>query len=73
MSSISHEQIELELDLRLRELLLEAWSADCSTDGEVAAFLRLAYACGYQDALREGRRGQLFRDLGMPVPRRARA
>lgn len=66
-------RIELELDLRLRGLLLEVWEAGSASEPELAAFLRLAYASGYQDALREPNRGQLFRDLGMPVPRRARS
>lgn len=72
MDTIAVMRLELELDLRLREVLLEAWDSDCSTEGELAAFLRLAYASGYQDALRERTRGQLFRELGLPVPRRAR-
>jgi hypothetical protein len=44
-------------------LSLERWAK-----AQVAAYLRLAYATGYLDALQEKERGQLFRDLGLPVP-----
>jgi hypothetical protein len=65
------EKAELELDLRLAAVLVEALGLQRRwTKQQVAAFLRLAYASGYQDALKEKERGQLFRDLGLPVPER---
>lgn len=33
-------------------------------------FLRMAYLRGYEDALREPRRGELYRRLGVPIPPR---
>jgi len=63
----------LEVDLRLCFLLIELWAAETWTDCVVVAYLRLAYAAGYQSALQERRRGQLFRDLDLPVPKRERS
>jgi hypothetical protein len=68
-SNVFVEKAELELDLRLAAVLIEALGLQRRwTKPQVAAFLRLAYASGYQDALKEKERGQLFRDLGLPVP-----
>jgi hypothetical protein len=62
---------ELELDLRLADVMVEALGLRGRwTKTEVAAYLRLAYASGYEDALKENARGQLFRELGLPVPER---
>ena len=59
---------ELEVDLRLSLVMVEALDVRWMTRPLFAAYLRLAYATGYQDALQEKERGQLFRDLGLPVP-----
>jgi hypothetical protein len=63
------ERAKLELDLRLAVVMVEALELKGRwTKPQVAAFLRLAYASGYQDALKEKERGRLFRELGLPVP-----
>ena len=50
------QQIELEIDLRLREVW-ERLDPE-PTAAEVAAALRYAYGRGYHDALEEDARGQ---------------
>jgi hypothetical protein len=35
---------------------------------EIGWFLRMAYLRGYEDALTEPRRGDLYRRLGLPAP-----
>lgn len=35
---------------------------------EIGWFLRMAYLRGYEDALSEPRRGDLYRSLGLPAP-----
>ncbi len=67
----STQSIELEVNLRLRELLINFVAAESWTEEFATPYLRLAYATGYQDALSEACRGQMFPDLGLPVPRRA--
>ena len=62
--------LELEVDLRIHELLLGAWGELEWDESLIGRYLRLAYAAGYLDALREPRRGELCRSHGFPVPKR---
>jgi hypothetical protein len=60
----------LDIDLRIGvDTWLALWRSD-SEEHALAALLRVVYACGYDDALTEPRRGQLRRDHGLAVPRR---
>lgn len=66
------ELLELDIDLRLTDLWVEAseveeWSLDV-----VAALMRAAYGKGYCDALTEDEPGSLCRDHGYIVPDRKR-
>jgi len=68
--TIRAEMLELDIELRLGTLLLEAVSW---FDGEptlLLAYLRLAYGSGYRDALIDQPRGQVFREHGFPVSKR---
>ena len=65
------ELLELDIDLRLTDLWVEAagvqeWNLDV-----VAAFLRAAYGKGYCDALTEDQPGSLCHDHGYEVPLRS--
>lgn len=62
--------LELAVDSRIWELLLEAWRELEWDESLIGRYLRLAYAAGYLDALREPRRGELCRRHGFPVPKR---
>lgn len=62
--------LELEVDLRVSDMLLEAWGEFEWDESLVGRYLRLAYAAGYLDALREPCRGELCRGHGLPVPKR---
>jgi hypothetical protein len=64
---------ELDIDTRLLSVWAAAWSRDDISVSEVGPFIRVAYVDGYRDALAEGRRGGLFIDHGITVPRRRRA
>jgi hypothetical protein len=65
----AQERVDLDLDLRLLRVWVEASS--CAFYDPLAwAYLRLAHGLGYLDALSEPRRGQLCRDHGFPVPKR---
>ena len=62
--------LELDIDLRLSDLLREAgeitdWNLDV-----VAAFMRAAYGKGYCDALTEESPGELCHEHGYRVPPR---
>ena len=62
--------LELDIDIRLADLWVEAaetteWSLEV-----VAAFLRAAYGKGYCDALTEESPGQLCTQHGYQVPER---
>jgi len=64
------ELLELDIDLRLSDLWVEAtevaeWSLDV-----VAALMRAAYGKGYCDALTEESPGQLCTQHGYQVPER---
>src|SRR5438067_13679002 len=61
--------LELEVDLRIYELLLGAWGELEWDESLIGRHLRLAYAAGYLDALREPRRGELCRTHGSPAPK----
>ena len=65
------ELLELDIDLRLTDLWVEAcevgeWSLEV-----VAAFMRAAYGKGYCDALTEDAPGALCRDHGYKIPSRS--
>ena len=67
------DKIGLEVDMRLTDV----WSMLFERGGELDTeflgwLLRLAYVTGYWDALSEGERGTLCRQLGYPVPERRR-
>lgn len=67
------ELLELDIDLRLADLWVEAsevqeWNLDV-----VAAFLRASYGKGYCDALTEDHPGSLCQDHGYRVPARGPA
>lgn len=66
------DRLASELDPRLADV----WSCVFSIDSEptleqLAWFLRMAYLNGYEDGLTEVRRGALFEELGLSVPRRS--
>lgn len=65
------DRLASELDPRLADV----WSCVFNVDSETTLeqlgwFLRMAYLNGYEDGLTEVRRGALFEDLGLAVPRR---
>ena len=64
------ELLELDIDLRLADLWLEACEIDEWSLEVVAAFLRAAYGKGYCDALTEAQPGSLCRDHGYRIPER---
>jgi hypothetical protein len=64
------ERVALEIDTRLHELMAEALALETWTSEAFAAFCRLAYGTGYQTALQETGRGELYRALGLPIPTR---
>lgn len=66
------DRLASELDPRLADV----WSCVFSIDSEptleqLAWFLRMAYLNGYEDGLTEVRRGALFEEMGLSVPRRS--
>jgi hypothetical protein len=63
--------LALDIDVRLHSVILWALE-DTPDEALLSAFLRLAYAAGYQDALADPVRGQLLRDHGFAVPTRRR-
>lgn len=62
--------LELDIDLRLTDLWVEATEVDEWSLDVVAALMRAAYGKGYCDALTEDERGSLCRDHGYIVPDR---
>jgi len=60
--------LELDLDVRLLALWLQAWEVEQWGTEIVAPFLRVAYWTGYRDALTENERGKLYTDCGQTVP-----
>lgn len=66
----THEMLELDLDVRLSWLWMQAWAVGEWDEAIVASFLRMAYFTGYSEALTESRRGTLYRAHSQPVPAR---
>ena len=64
------ELLELDIDLRLTDLWVEASDLDNWNLEVVAALMRAAYGKGYCDALTEDEPGSLCRDHGYVVPDR---
>ncbi len=62
------ELLELDIDLRLADLWVEAVEVDDWNLEVVAALMRAAYGKGYCDALTEDEPGSLCRDHGYVVP-----
>lgn len=61
------------IDPRVADLWAALWDSPQALQPDVVGgLLRLAYLTGYQDALTEPVRGELFRSLGLPVPERLR-
>lgn len=65
--------LELDIDLRLADLWVEASEVDEWSLEVVAALMRAAYGKGYCDALTEAEPGVLCRDHGYVVPARKTA
>lgn len=65
-------RLEAEFDSRLADVWLFLFSTHESLLDEGAEqigwFLRMAYLRGYEDALSEPQRGELYRRLGLPAP-----
>jgi hypothetical protein len=64
------ELLELDIDLRLADLWIEAAEVEEWTIDVVAALMRASYGKGYCDALTEDEPGSLCRDHGYVVPDR---
>ena len=64
------ELLELDIDLRLSDLWIEACEVSDWSLEVVAAFIRAAYGKGYCDALTEDAPGALCRDHGYRIPSR---
>ncbi len=65
------DKIGLEVDMRLTDVWSMLFERGEELDTEFLGWLlRLAYVTGYWDALSEGERGSLCRQLGYPVPER---
>jgi len=64
--------LQLDIDTRLAEIWFEIWARRDWASDEIGPLLRLAYGCGYADALIEPKRGQLCLDHGLNVPSRRR-
>ena len=62
--------LELDIELRLGMLLLDALAHAPGNEQYVAGMLRFAYGSGYQDALTDTPRGKLYRDHDFPIPKR---
>jgi hypothetical protein len=68
----SREQLlSLDIDLRLTDLWLSIWEIEDWDFDIVGAVVRMAYGCGYRDALTDDPPGKLYRDHGFGVPQRA--
>lgn len=65
--------LQLDVDMRLRDAWMYAFEAEecCEWDLELVGHLmRMAYGCGYIDALVESVPAQLHRDHGYKPPAR---
>lgn len=61
------------IDPRMAEVWMTLFSSNLNAEElaeQVGWFLRMAYLRGYHDGLCEPEAGSLYRDLGVPVPRR---
>lgn len=68
------DRIGLEVDMRLTDVWSMLFERGEELDTEFLGWLlRLAYVTGYWDALSEGDRGSLCRQLGYPIPERRTA
>ena len=66
-------RLAAEFDPRLADVWLSVFAAGVDLDSQIAAlscYLRMAYLRGYEDALTEPERGQLYTNLGLGVPDR---
>ena len=64
-------RLALEFDPRLADVWLSVFSFGFEPEElaeQFGVFLRMAYLRGYDDALNESERGELYRKLGVPVP-----
>lgn len=68
----SAQDLESEFDPRLADVWLALFGSGLRVDEEakLAVILRMAYLRGYEDALVEPERGEMFARLGIPVPKR---
>jgi hypothetical protein len=64
------ELLELDIDIRIADLWIEAHGVEDWNLDKVAAFIRAAYGRGYCDSLAEERVGALCEDHGYTVPKR---
>ena len=62
------ELLELDIDVRLADLWIEACDVTELNLEAVAAFMRAAYGKGYCDALTEDDPGSLCHDHGYKIP-----
>lgn len=65
------DQLSAEFDPRLADVWLTVFASEVditSIDQQLGWFLRMAYLRGYEDALLEPVKGQLYRKLGIKVP-----
>lgn len=64
-------RLELDVDSRILDLWAKASTLNLAAEdfALLGAFMRAAYAAGYQQALEEPRRGLLHRTHGYAVPR----
>ena len=61
------------MDIRLLGVWQTLWEYEDDLDGfTLGVLLRMAYAAGYADALRDTPRGAFFRRHGIEIPRRER-
>lgn len=68
--TIRMQLLELDIELRLGTMLLDAITWFEGDQHLLLGCLRFAYSSGYRDALLDQPRGQLFRDHGFPLPKR---
>lgn len=65
------DRLTAEFDPRLADVWLTVFASDvdiASIKQELGWFLRMAYLRGYEDALTEPIKGQLYRKLGVKAP-----
>lgn len=65
------DRLSAEFDPRLADVWLTVFASEADTASikqELGWFLRMAYLRGYEDALTEPVKGQLYRRLGVKAP-----